>query len=302
LFGKFGEVDTIEIPFRKGGGGVTLGIAYVNFKDTEAAISSYASLDKSYFQGRKLHIMPSQKKPPKEERPERTQEEIDEWKRKKDEARESEFKDQKSKTLKLNFDEETNWNYLFMNQDTVATSMAKKLGISKSSLLDRDSSNIAVKMAQSETIIVNQTKEWMKDNGIDIDMLEKQPRSSCQRSKTVLLVKNIPYSTKEKDLTEIFSRYGSLVKSLISPFNTLAIIEYENSHQAKSAAKNLAYYKINFIMPIYLEFAPEGMISENLLNEKDSVESEQEEQDAEDKASREKTVFIKNLNFTTTEE
>jgi multiple RNA-binding domain-containing protein 1 len=75
--------------------------------------------------------------------------------------------------LKLNFDEETNWNYLFMNQDTVATSMAKKLGIQKSSLLDKDSSNMAVKMAQSETIIVNQTKEWMKDNGIDLEMLEK---------------------------------------------------------------------------------------------------------------------------------
>ena len=91
--------------------------------------------------------MPSQKKPPQEPKPERTQEQIDEWKRKKDEARESEFKDQKSKTLKLNFDEETNWNYLFMDQDTVATSMAKKLGIQKSSLLDKDSSNIAVKMA-----------------------------------------------------------------------------------------------------------------------------------------------------------
>lgn len=60
-----------------------------------------------------------------------------------------------------------------MNQDTVATSMAKKLGIQKSSLLDKDSSNMAVKMAQSETIIVNQTKEWMKDNGIDLEMLEK---------------------------------------------------------------------------------------------------------------------------------
>ena len=116
LFGKFGDIENIEIPYRKGGKGVTLGIAYINFKDTEAAISSYASLDKSYFQGRKLHIMPSQKKPPKEPKPERTQQEIDEWKRKKDEARkESEFKDQKSKTLKLNFDEETNWNYLFMN-------------------------------------------------------------------------------------------------------------------------------------------------------------------------------------------
>jgi RNA recognition motif-containing protein len=49
LFGKFGDIDNIEIPFRKGGNGVTLGIAYINFKDTEGAISSYASLDKTYF-------------------------------------------------------------------------------------------------------------------------------------------------------------------------------------------------------------------------------------------------------------
>jgi RNA recognition motif-containing protein len=85
LFGKFGETDSIEIPFRKGGNGATLGIAYINFKDTEAAITSYASLDKSYYQGRKLHIMPSQKKPAAEPRPERTREEIEEWKKRKDE-------------------------------------------------------------------------------------------------------------------------------------------------------------------------------------------------------------------------
>jgi len=53
----------------------------------------------------------------------------------------------KEKTLKLNFDDETNWNYLFMNQDTVATAMAKKMGLSKGEMLDRDSSNLAVKMA-----------------------------------------------------------------------------------------------------------------------------------------------------------
>lgn len=116
----------------------------------------------------------------------------------------------------------------------------------------------------------------------------------------MLFVKNIPYSTKEKDLNEIFSRYGSIVKLLISPFNTVAIIEFENPHQAKTAAKNLAYYKINYIMPIYLEFAPEGLISENI--EDKSEDSDKEGQDAEDKLSREKTVFIKNLNFTTTDE
>lgn len=49
--------------------------------------------------------------------------------------------------MKLNFDDETNWNYLFMNQDTVAASMAKKMGIQKSELFDKEASNIAVRMA-----------------------------------------------------------------------------------------------------------------------------------------------------------
>ena len=40
--------------------------------------------------------------------------------------------------MKLNFGDETNWNYLYMNQDTVAISMAKRLGIDKSKLLDRN--------------------------------------------------------------------------------------------------------------------------------------------------------------------
>ena len=84
-----------------------------------------------------------------------------------------------------------------MNQDTVATSMAKRLGIQKSDLLDKDQSNIAVNLAKSEAIIINQTKDWMKEQGIDLDKLENVPRNKCERSDTTLLVKNIPYSTKE---------------------------------------------------------------------------------------------------------
>lgn len=42
-------------------------------------------------------------------------------------ASQSNYKQEKEKILKTNFDDETNWNYLFMNQDTVATSMAKQL-------------------------------------------------------------------------------------------------------------------------------------------------------------------------------
>jgi RNA recognition motif-containing protein len=54
-------------------------------------------------------------------------------------------------------------------------------------------------------------------------------------------------------------------------------------------------------MPIYLEFAPEGFINEN-ADVESSQDSEAEEQDLNEKVNREKTVFIKNLNFTTTEE
>ena len=63
-----------------------------------------------------------------------------------------------------------------MNQDAVATSMAHKLNISKGNLLNTDQSNIAVRMAKSETIIINQTKEWMKEHGIDLDELERTNR------------------------------------------------------------------------------------------------------------------------------
>lgn len=68
----------------------------------------------------------------------------------------------------------------------------------------------------------------MKEHGIDIDQLTKTDRSSCKRSRTMMLVKNIPYTTKESELREIFERYGVLNKLMISPFNTLAIVEYQN--------------------------------------------------------------------------
>lgn len=67
----------------------------------------------------------------------------------------STFKEEKEKELKANFDDEVNWNYLFMNQDSVATSMARNLNIEKGALLDRNQGNLAVRLAKAETIIIN---------------------------------------------------------------------------------------------------------------------------------------------------
>ena len=57
--------------------------------------------------------------------------------------------------MKTNFDDETNWNYLYMNQDTVASSMAKQLGIQKGVFFDKEATeSMAVKLASSETLII----------------------------------------------------------------------------------------------------------------------------------------------------
>lgn len=225
LFGKYGEIADIEIPFRKGGRGTPLGLGFIRFQESECAIQAFAELDKSYFQGRKIHIKPAEKKPPKLEldplvlRSERVRHDEDSH------AKSSNYKKEKEQILKTNFDDETNWNYLYMNQDTVATSMAKQLGIQKGAFFDKNSSeSMAVKLASSETLIIQQTKAWLKDNcQIDFDNLD---RKQCKRSKTIILVKNIPATAKDHELREIFERYGNLIRLLISPYNTLAIVEY----------------------------------------------------------------------------
>lgn len=115
-----------------------------------------------------------------------------------------------------------------MNQDTVATSMAKQLNQTKGEFFDKDAStSMAVKMAKSETIIINQTKQWLKDQSIiDFDVLEKTARLDCSRNHYILMIKNLPYTAKEAELKELFERYGELKRFMISPFNTLAIAEY----------------------------------------------------------------------------
>lgn len=62
LFEKFGEIQEVEIPLRKGGTG--FGFVFIRFATVESTVAAYADLDKKFYQGRKLHILPAQKKPP----------------------------------------------------------------------------------------------------------------------------------------------------------------------------------------------------------------------------------------------
>lgn len=54
----------------------------------------------------------------------------------------------------------------------MATAMARKLNVEKGALLDRNQANLAVRVAKAETIIIQQTKEWLKDRlGVNVDEL-----------------------------------------------------------------------------------------------------------------------------------
>ncbi len=110
-----------------------------------------------------------------------------------------------------------------------------------------------------------------------MDELIRSDRAKCKRSFTALLVKNIPANAKIEEFREVFERYGVLKRLEIGPFNTLALAEYENEKQAKAAMKNLAYHKFNYLMPLYLEYAPLSISRDNKPTKKHNEEPKEEE-------------------------
>jgi hypothetical protein len=58
--------------------------------------------------------------------------------------------------------------------------MAKKLGQTKGEFLLEAEGSMAAKVAKAETIIIDKTKEWLRDQKlIDLDALDSIPRDSA---------------------------------------------------------------------------------------------------------------------------
>lgn len=167
--------------------------------------------------------------------------------------------------------------------------MAKQLGQSKGEFLSDETAggSLAVKLASAETLIIAQTKAWLKRQYEALDF-EKLDRKQCKRSKTILLVKNLPATARESELKELFDRYGSS-NLRTSPINTLAIVEYAEASQAAAALRNLAYHKVNYLTPIYLEYAPVGNLdqSTNASGQPSGSKQLSEEAESEDDAKPE---------------
>lgn len=178
-----------------------------------------------------------------------------------------------------------------IGSNAVAEAISEKYGITKARLLDSDTdSSLAVRMALAETEIVVDTKEFLEKQGINMEVLSS-PDVKIQRSKSVILVKNLPFGTTAAELDILFSPFGTLDRVVIPKYGITGVVEYLSESQAKIAFSKLAYSKFKHL-PLYLEWAPCG-----IFNQKSGAK---DVQDLNEEITQ-YTVYVKNLNFSTQE-
>ncbi|XP_025048849.1 probable RNA-binding protein 19 isoform X3 [Alligator sinensis] len=180
--------------------------------------------------------------------------------------------------------------------------------------------SVAVRVALGETQLVQEVRQFLIDNGVSLDSFSQ---ASGERSKTVILAKNLPAGTCVTELEEVFGRHGSLGRVLLPEGGITAIVEFLEPTEAKRAFTKLAYSKFQHV-PLYLEWAPMDVFSCPPPEKKQPETPEEaerarlgagaegmkedleelavEEEDEEEESVPGCTLFIKNLSFATTEE
>ena len=186
------------------------------------------------------------------------------------------------------------------------SSISDRLGIAKSELLDPTSSNSAVKQAHAETSIIQETKSFFGSHGVDVDSFKTH-----ERVDSVILVKNFPYGTSAHELKQLFETYGTTKRVILPPSGTIAIIEFEHAVQGKTAFNALAYRKFKDSV-LFLEKGPKGIFSPSTVPVPSAVgQVEASKPSTTDllidgeptsDAISMQTLFVKNLNFSTTTE
>ncbi|KAK7385142.1 hypothetical protein VNO78_30854 [Psophocarpus tetragonolobus] len=288
------------------------GIAYILYTTPEFADRALKQLDNSIFQGRLLHVMPALQKPSANQE-------------------NNVLKDQNSKTLKQQREEKRKadeasgdtraWNSLFMRPDTIVENIARKYGVNKSDFLDREADDLAVRIALGETQVISETKKAFKNAGVNVEALEKLANKKIdglKRSNHVLLVKNLPYGSTENELAKMFGKFGSLDKIILPPTKTLALVVFLEPAEARAAFRGLAYKRYKDA-PLYLEWAPSNILSQSSTSKNNEISGAIGENDAKRQILEQqveritdvdidpdrvqaRSLFVKNLNFKTTDE
>ncbi|KAL7664249.1 RRM domain-containing protein [[Candida] zeylanoides] len=297
LFSEYGTLEEVHVAVDTRTG-KSKGFVYVQFANPQNAVAAFRALDKQIFQGRLLHILPGEQK--KDHR-------LDEFDLKNLPLKKQKELKKKAQASKAQF----TWNSLYMNTDAVLSSVAARMGIAKSQLIDAQSSDSAVKQALAEASVIGDVRKYFEQQGVDLASFAKH-----ERDDRVILVKNFPYGTTLEEIGELFQEHGQLKRMLMPPAGTIAIVEFRDAPSARAAFTKIAYKRFKKSI-IYLEKGPRDLFT----REPAPVETEapKPEKAVEAKVSAAEvladdsddsgdvdgptvSVFVKNLNFATTAE
>ena len=288
FFSRYGAVADTRILRDATGRGK--GFGYVTFIFPEAAVSALGAADSAVFCGRLLHVLPARDAVTAAgnagdggDAAGRTAGAADGTITGKDGS--GAFKSAKDAARKAAAVSGTEaasvWNTLFVRSDAAVGAVAASLGVARRDVLDVDASNIAVRAALAETRVISETKDFLVSHGVRLDVFEaallpqkvaagggggiggkesagsdrNTTAASGPRSDTVILVKNLPTDADAGALRDLFSRHGSLLRFVLPPSRTLALVEYADVRGAKRAFAALAYARFQRT-PLYLEWLP----------------------------------------------
>ena len=100
----------------------------------------------------------------------------------------------------------------------MVSSIADRMNVSKADILNPESENAAVKLALAETHVIQETKTFLEQHGVDLSSLDGEPgRRRLPRLDHIILIKNIPYRTSAADVRALFKPYGELRRVLVPP-------------------------------------------------------------------------------------
>ncbi|OQS05793.1 RNA-binding protein [Thraustotheca clavata] len=292
LFAGYGTITEVHMPLDDTKR--TKGFGFIMFKSTAEATAAREALDGKPFQGRLLHILPAKGKL----EPEALDTSTLTYKQKKEIER---------KQLANN---KVGWNASYIRGDATVDALASRLNVKKGEILDKDAGNMAVRLAIGETMLLQENQAFFEQEGVDLSVIEgstAKSKKATERSTTVLLIKNLPFSTDEVALAQLFRTHGELTRFILPPSKTMALIEFVEASEARKAFRSLAYKKFQNV-PLYLEWAPVKVFkgppkmtySEKVKSQALSLPA-RPEVEAENVAELDNTLCVKNLNFSTTE-
>lgn len=123
---------------------------------------AYAELNNRIVMGRILHLKPAfEDDKPQEVLP--IQPEA---------VENSSYKKSKRKDMLNRLEDQTSWNTLFLNPNSILEAVAQKYNLKKRDILSEEGDEIAVRVAMAETQIIKETKDWLKSLGINLDFLD----------------------------------------------------------------------------------------------------------------------------------